>query len=111
MVLKWQVRIVKEADELYILVGKRVRQLRLQRKLTQEQLAERAGISTSFLGHIERGSRKLSLDSFCRIARALDCTANDLLPSEGTDMQRSALELLRYAAALAETGGSPQRRM
>ena len=40
MVLKWRVRIVKEADELYILVGKRVRQLRLQRCPTQEQLAE-----------------------------------------------------------------------
>ena len=102
MVLKWQVRIVKEADELYIMVGKRVRQLRLQRCLTQEQLAERAGISTSFLGHIERGSRKLSLDSFCRIARALDCTANDLLPMEGGNARLSALELLRCAAMLAE---------
>lgn len=100
-----------DSTALYRMVGKRVRQLRLQQHLTQEQLAERAEISTSFLGHIERGSRKLSLDSFYRLARALDCTANDLLPSEGTDMQRSALELLRYAAALAETGGSPQRRM
>lgn len=103
MVLKWQVRIVKEVDELYIMVGKRVRQLRLQRCLTQEQLAERAGISTSFLGHIERGSRKLSLDSFCRIARALDCTANDLLPMEGGNARLSALELLRCAAMLAES--------
>ena len=102
MVLKWQVRLVKEADELYILLGKRVRQLRLQKKLTQEQLAERAGISTSFLGHIERGSRKLSLDSFCRIVRALGCTANDLLPMEGGNARRSALELLRCAAMLAE---------
>lgn len=103
MVLKWQVRIVKEVDELYIMVGKQVRQLRLQRCLTQEQLAERAGISTSFLGHIERGSRKLSLDSFCRIARALDCTANDLLPMEGGNARLSALELLRCAAMLAES--------
>lgn len=104
MVLKWRVSFVKEDDKLYIMVGKQVRQLRLQRKLTQEQLAERAGISTSFLGHIERGSRKLSLETFCRIARALDCTANDLLPMEGEAVRRSALELLRCAAALAEAG-------
>ena len=93
---------ISDSMVLYILVGKRVRQLRLQKKLTQEQLAERADISTSFLGHIERGSRKLSLDSFCRIARALDCTANDLLPMEGGNARRSALELLRCAAMLAE---------
>ncbi|MDO5323721.1 MAG: helix-turn-helix transcriptional regulator [Clostridia bacterium] len=89
-------------DNIYILVGKRVRQLRLQKKLTQEELAERAGISTSFLGHIERGSRRMSLDSFCRIARALDCTANDLLPMESGNARISALELLRCAAMLAE---------
>lgn len=93
---------ISDSVVLYRMVGKRVRQLRLQRCLTQEQLAERAGISTSFLGHIERGSRKLSLDSFCRIARALDCTANDLLPMEGGNARLSALELLRCAAMLAE---------
>lgn len=93
---------ISDSVVLYRMLGKRVRQLRLQQKLTQEQLAERAGISTSFLGHIERGSRKLSLDSFCRIARALDCTANDLLPMEGGNARLSALELLRCAAMLAE---------
>lgn len=105
---------ISDSMVLYILVGKRVRQLRLQKKLTQEQLAERAGISTSFLGHIERGSRKLSLDSFCRIARALDCTANDLLPMEGGNARRSVLELLRCAAMLAEAedaSGVPIPRM
>ena len=98
---------ISDSMVLYILVGKRVRQLRLQKKLTQEQLAERADISTSFLGHIERGSRKLSLDSFCRIARALDCTANDLLPMEGGNARLSALELLRCAAMLAEAEDAP----
>ena len=66
------------------------------------------------MGHIERGSRKLSLDSFCRIARALDCTANDLLPMEGGNARLSALELLRCAAMLAESedaSGFPTPRM
>ena len=95
---------MEEADKLYMMVGSRVRQLRLERHLTQEQLSERAGISTSFLGHIERGSRKLSLESFCRIARALGCTADALLPMEGGRLHLSALELLRCAAMLAESG-------
>ena len=91
-----------DTEEFYRMLGKRVRRLRIQRRLTLEELAARAGISASFLGHIERGSRKLSLETFCRIARALDCTANDLLPMEGEAVRRSALELLRCAAALAE---------
>lgn len=62
---------VSDSEALYRMVGKRVRQLRLRRNLTQEQLAERAGISTSFLGHIERGSRKLSLETFYRLIRAM----------------------------------------
>ena len=96
-----------DSTALYRMVVKRVRQLRLQQHLTQEQLAERAEISTSVLGHIERGSRKLSLDSFCRIARALDFTANDLLPMEGGNARLSALELLRCAAMLAEAEDAP----
>ena len=95
---------ISDSEALYRMVGKQVRQLRLQRKLTQEQLAERAGISTSFLGHIERGSRKLSLETFYRLIRALDCSANALLPMEGDAVRRSALELLRCAAVLAEAG-------
>ena len=103
-----------DSQTLYRMVGSRVRQLRREQHLTQEQLAERAGISTSFLGHIERGSKRLSLDSFCRIARALGCTANDLLPMEGGNARLSALELLRCAAMLAEAedaSGFPTPRM
>lgn len=96
-----------DSQTLYRMVGSRVRQLRLEQHLTQEQLAERAGISASFLGHIERGSRKLSLDSFCRIARALGCTADDLLPMAGGKLHLSALELLRCAAMLAEAEELP----
>ena len=62
---------ISDSEALYRMVGKQVRQLRLRRNLTQEQLAERAGISTSFLGHIERGSRKLSLETFYRLIRAM----------------------------------------
>jgi len=46
---------------------------------SQEQLAEKAGISVSFLGHIERGTRKMSLDSLYRIAKTLECSTDSLL--------------------------------
>lgn len=63
----------------YILLGQRIRRYRQVKKLTQEQLAERADISASFMGHIERGSRIASLDTLMKLCAALGVTPNDLL--------------------------------
>ena len=52
-------------------IGKRIRQGRRTAGLTQEKLAEAAGISTAFTGHIERGTRIPSVETLCRICRAL----------------------------------------
>ena len=64
---------------LYELLGKRVRQQRIAQGLTQEQLAEKAGISFAFVGHIERGTRKLSVATLFALAQALNCSADYLL--------------------------------
>ena len=55
----------------YKLLGKRVRQQRVLNKLTQEQLAERAGISCAFVGHIERGEKKASIETVVALCNAL----------------------------------------
>ena len=44
-------------------VGARIRQQREHIGMTQEQLGEACDLSASFVGHIERGSRKLSVES------------------------------------------------
>ena len=51
--------------------GKTVRQLRLAKAWTQEDLAERAGIHPTYVGGIERGERNVGLDNIVRIAKAL----------------------------------------
>ena len=66
-------------DKMYVFVGKRIKQNRIQLKMTQECLAEKSGISPSFLGHIELGTRKASLDTFVKICNALNVTPNDIL--------------------------------
>ena len=63
----------------YIALGKRVRTSRLQLRWTQEMLAERVGISVSFLGHIERGSRKASLETLVSLANSLNVGVDYLL--------------------------------
>ena len=63
----------------YAEVGGRVRDLRRARHLTQEALAEQCNISSPFLGHIERGTRKMSLETLAALAAALEVSADELL--------------------------------
>lgn len=63
----------------YYAIGQRIRKIRKARGLSQEQLAERIGISTTHMSHIETANTKLSLPVFVTIAEALDVRADDLL--------------------------------
>ena len=63
----------------YVLLGKRVRISRTVLELTQEELADKIGVSTSFIGHIERGSRKLSVETLYALCKALDTSADFLM--------------------------------
>lgn len=53
------------------IVGANVRRIRVERGLTQEQLAHDAGIDLTYLGGIERGRRNPSVEVLGRIAKAL----------------------------------------
>ena len=63
----------------YAALGRRVAQARKQQGWTQAVLAKRTGVSLSFIGHIERGSRVASMDSVVRIANALATGVDELL--------------------------------
>lgn len=63
----------------YQKLGAKIRKLRLENQLSQEALAEKCNISTSFLGHIERGTRKMSLETLLAIASVLGIGADFLL--------------------------------
>ncbi len=63
----------------YEAMGKRVRLYRKQRKLTQADLAEAVGISTSFMGHIERGTRVASLETLLNLSETLGVTMDALV--------------------------------
>ena len=59
--------------------GKRVRDLRLAKGLSQEELAFRAGVHRTYLGGIERGERNPALKNIAAIAKALDVTLSELV--------------------------------
>lgn len=63
----------------YTKIGRNVKRYRRWNELTQAQLAELIGVSTSLVGHIERGSRKMSIDTLCAICRALGVSSDKIL--------------------------------
>lgn len=65
-------------------LGRRIRTLRQKQQLTQEQLAEKIDMSTSFLGHIERGTRVASLETLVKICNVLDANPGFLLAASLT---------------------------
>ena len=73
-----------------VTVGKVLRSIRLQRNQTQEMLSNTAGIGRSQLSAIERGERKPTLDTFCRIADALQVQASAILAAV-EDMEEDIL--------------------
>ena len=63
----------------YADLGRRVRARRMELNWTQERLAQEIGVSTSFIGHIERGSRKASIDTLVQLANAMEISTDKLL--------------------------------
>lgn len=60
-------------------IGKRIKVIRKQRKMTQERLAEAAGVGTTHISHIETGQTIPSLQTLIDIINALECSADELL--------------------------------
>lgn len=63
----------------YKAIGARVKALRSAQEYTQETLAEAVDVSTSFIGHIERGEKKCSLETMSRLAARLGTTLDYLV--------------------------------
>jgi transcriptional regulator with XRE-family HTH domain len=68
-----------DSKDILLSFGKRVRELRLVREMSQEELADLAEIDRSYLGGVERGERNISLVNINKIAAALGFKTAELL--------------------------------
>ena len=66
----------------YSSMGKKVKQARLKKKITQEQLAEAVGVGVTHISHLETGSGTVSLKVFIAIVNYLNCSVDELLYKE-----------------------------
>ena len=90
-------------DRLYRLFGSRVRALREEKNVTQDELAKRVDLSRASITNIEHGRQRVMLHQMVGIARALDAEPTALIPeSEVRPPLRE--DVARVVAALrAET--------
>ncbi|MBQ4649329.1 MAG: helix-turn-helix transcriptional regulator [Firmicutes bacterium] len=76
----------------YYEIGQRIRKIRKARGMSQDQLAEKVGISNTHMSHIETGNTKLSLSVFVDIAQALEVRTDDLLYDENPAVRSTSLD-------------------
>ncbi len=82
------------------LVGRKIRQLRRQRKLTQVELAEKIGIHQSDLSRMEQGEYKVGLDTLLKILQCFDLSIGDFF--EETNRSNTVLEKFRTLSTAAQ---------
>ena len=83
-------------------IGKHIKDLRGEKKLSQQSLAELAGISYKYLGEIERGQVNLSVEILIKIAESLLVPPGDLLNDVITDETRTISKIKSIFADLSK---------
>jgi len=82
----------------YKILGARVREIRRMHGFSQEQLAEKAGLSAVYIGYIENAKKQASLSSLIKISDAMEVGIDELLlgniPAKSTDYYNEFTVLL-----------------
>lgn len=81
-------------DELQVMIGQNLRKIRLEQKLTIEQVAERVGISTTFYSNLESGNKMMSVETLRKITDALSISSDALLYKVDAASRLRSIEML-----------------
>ncbi len=65
-------------DSLVKLVGSNIKEIRKLKKLTQEELAEKCGLQTSYLAGVERGDRNITIQTLEKITEGLEVAPSSI---------------------------------
>jgi transcriptional regulator with XRE-family HTH domain len=71
--------VLTNTRKIYGALGQTVRAERKKAGLSQEELAEKAGLTRNYIGDIERAEKKITLETLAKIAKALKCRVRDLV--------------------------------
>jgi transcriptional regulator with XRE-family HTH domain len=91
-------------------IGRRVAEIRLKLGLTQDALAEKAGITGGYIRQIEGGRKNMRINTLCKIADILECQTRDLFEIPTTKKPTSGrprLKPYRGKASMAMAAEKP----
>jgi DNA-binding XRE family transcriptional regulator len=63
--------------DIKIKIGNRIKELRIEKKLTQEELAWEADVDRTYMNHVENGRKNISIKSLEKIIKALDVSISE----------------------------------
>jgi transcriptional regulator with XRE-family HTH domain len=86
-------------DDMKVIIGERIRKGRESKRLSQPELAEKAGVSKALISFYERGLRKPDIEKLIRIANALDVHPAEIIPVQDDDLCKQ-LEILETSYTL-----------
>ena len=88
--------------EIKELIGKRIKELRKKRGLSQEQLSEKAEITPNYLSRVERGTENPTLDMFIKLANALEVEMWEMFDFGHRGSRRDLKSILNKIAGEAD---------
>lgn len=91
-----------EITEFSKKLGQRIRTLRLGRGLSQEKLAEKAGLHPTYVSEIELGKANASISIFDRLSTGLEMTLSELVEVEGREEDTDIIDFVSQIRALDE---------
>jgi transcriptional regulator with XRE-family HTH domain len=83
-------------------VGERIKARRLELGWTQEELCQKASISTGFLSDVENNKRNVSAETLLGIARVLSLSLDYLMKGDSTQVQTTQVQFPARLAELAK---------
>ena len=69
---------VPKRSKLSVVLGEAIRTQRIKAGLSQEQLAEKASLARNYIGNLERGEYRVTVETLAQIAKALNLRVRDL---------------------------------
>lgn len=78
--------MIHQNMSLRIVFAKNLKRARLEKSLSQEALADLAGLHRTYIGAVERGERNISIDNIERLANALECDVKELLKRKNCEI-------------------------
>ena len=84
-------------------IGNRIRNGRLEAQMTQQELSKLVGVSTSFIGHLERAEKIPSVDTLVQLCAAMDMTMDYLIFGKKQKCDKEKCELFLDLQTLITT--------